>query len=336
MIANNHVSELWDIMEAEDQMGIGKRLYDSKLPFHIFATYTSGDRFYGIGFTFSNDIKVDTAPFETLKEIRVTLYNDSTYVNNKFMVIELTNPGFRDTFSQLAENLINAVKDQRSEKEMVRSVINQLERWRNLFDKTGSNGLSPARQQGLYGELTFLEKLLRKKVFTASKALDFWVGTDAALRDFQGSGWAVEVKTTASNNPQRVTINGERQLDESLLSELYVYHCSVEVSKHNGDSLPIKIDKLRNLLKDDAPALSTLNEKLILAGYFDEHADLYLHHCFKVRGESAYSISGDFPRIRENELRPGVCDVQYSIVLSMCDNYRVHEGDLFKAIVRYE
>jgi hypothetical protein len=41
--------------------------------------------------------------------------------------------------------------------------------------------------------------------------LHTWVGVDKALRDFQDNSWAVEVKTTSTNNPQKVTINSERQ-----------------------------------------------------------------------------------------------------------------------------
>jgi hypothetical protein len=53
--------------------------------------------------------------------------------------------------------------------------------------------------------------------------LHSWVGVDKALRDFQGSSWALEVKTTSTNNPQKVTINSERQLDETLLENLFCF-----------------------------------------------------------------------------------------------------------------
>jgi hypothetical protein len=61
------------------------------------------------------------------------------------------------------------------------------------------------------------------------------------MRDLQGRSWAVEAKTTSTNNPQKVTINGERQLDETLLENLFLYHFSVEVSSANGLTLCQKI-----------------------------------------------------------------------------------------------
>ncbi len=336
MKASNHILELWEIMEAQNQMGLVKRLYDSSFPYHIFATFTSGDRYYGIGFTFNKEIKVDIATFDNLKEMRVSLYDDPSYVDSRLLVIELLTPLNRETFSCLCENLVAAVRESPSEKELVKSVVNHLEKWRNLFDKTKADGLSAEQQQGLYGELNFLCKFLSRKIVTNLQVLDYWVGMDAALRDFQGVEWAVEAKTTATNNPKEVSINGERQLDESMLSDLFLYHCSVEVSKFTGETLPDKVEKVRIMLKDDSPALSMFNEKILEAGYLDEQADLYANRCYKIRDEHYYLVKDNFPRIKEEELRDGVSDVKYAIVLAMCSDYSIPENKLFNAIKSHE
>lgn len=329
---NNHMLDLWAQMEAQRTMGIVKRLYDSSIPYHIFATYASDERGYGISFSYPEEIRIDTTPFSNLKKLKVGIYNDSTMVNSKMLLIQLLAPAQRDTFSCLCESLINTVKNMESEEGMIKSVINQLDKWRNLFDKAGTEGLSPSQQQGLYGELTFLRKLITKKVFPATEALDYWVGVDAAQRDFMGDSWAVEVKTTATSNPQEVTINSERQLDESLFENLYLFHCSVEITKKNGETLPDKIFKLRHDLENDPSALSKFNERLITAGYFDEDEALYAFRAYKVRGETLFQIEGDFPRIKESDLRTGVGNLTYSIVLSACTRYIKSESSVFNAI----
>jgi hypothetical protein len=51
-----------------------------------------------------------------------------------------------------------------------------------------------------------------------------------------------------------------------------------------------------------------------------------------VRNENYYKIENDFPRIKENELRGGVSDVKYSIILAMCDEYLATENQLFNMI----
>lgn len=333
---NNHILELWAQMEAQRTMGIVKRLYDSHIPYHIFATYASDEHGYGVAFSYPEEIRIDTTPFSNLKKLKVGIYNDATLVNSKMLLIQLLAPAQRDTFSCLCESLINTVKNMESEEEMIKSVINQLDKWRNLFDKAGSEGLSPSQQQGLYGELTFLRKLITKNVFPASEALDYWVGVDAAQRDFMGDSWAVEVKTTATSNPQEVTINSERQLDESLFENLYLYHCSVEITKKNGETLPDKIYKLRRDLENDPAALSKFNERLISAGYFDEDEALYAFRAYKVRGESIFRIEGDFPRIKESDLRTGVGNLTYSIVLSACTRYIKSESAIFNTIKKHD
>lgn len=329
---NNHMLDLWAQMEAQNTMGIVKRLYDGNIPYHIFATYASDERGYGISFSYPEEIMIDTTPFSNLKKLKIGIYNDSTLVNSKMLLIQLLAPAQRDNFSCLCESLINTVKNMESEEKMIKSVITQLDKWRNLFDKAGTEGLSLSQQQGLYGELTFLRKLIAKKVFPASEALDYWVGVDAAQRDFMGDSWAVEVKTTATSNPQEVTINSERQLDESLFENLYLYHCSVEITRKNGETLPDKIYKLRRDLENDPEALSKFNEHLITAGYFDEDEALYAFRAYKVRGETLFRIEGDFPRIKESDLRIGVGNLTYSIVLSACTSYIKSESSVFNTI----
>ena len=169
-------------------------------------------------------------------------------------------------------------------------------------------------------------------MFPVSEALDYWVGVDAAQRDFMGDSWAVEVKTTATSNPQEITINSERQLDESLFENLYLYHCSVEITKKNGETLPDKIYKLRRDLENTPTALSKFNERLITAGYFDEDEALYAFRAYKVRGETFFRIEGDFPRIKESDLRTGVGNLTYSIVLSACTGYIKSESSVFNTI----
>ena len=329
---NNRMLDLWAVMEARNDMGIAKLLYDPSLQYHIYATYASDERGYGISFTFPDSVRIDTTPFQNLKKLKVGIYNDGTLVDAKMLLIQLLAPAQRDTFSCLCESLIGTVKGVDSEESMIKSVISQLEKWRNLFDKAGSDGLSPAEQQGLYGELGFLKKLISKNVFPASEAMDYWVGVDAAQRDFMGDAWAVEVKTTATSSPQEVTINSERQLDETLFDNLYLYHCSVETTKQNGETLPDRINKLRRSLENEPAALSKFNEKLITAGYFDEDEALYTLRAYKLRDESIYRVEGDFPRIKENDLRSGVGNLTYSVVLSACTAYRQSETTVFSTI----
>lgn len=332
MTNSNHIAEIWETLEEEKSVGLVKRLYSSDVPFHIYGTFQYPERYYGVAFTFSNDIRIDVSSFINLRELKVMLMNDTTFVNSRLLIIELLHPNSRDIFASLCENLIQSVICLNTEQKIIRTVINQLEKWKTLFEKNNSTGLTPAEQQGLYGELHFLQKILSKLDTNPCDALRTWVGVDKAMRDFQGSNWAVEVKTTSTNNPQKVTINGERQLDETLLENLFLYHSSVEVSNGNGQTLCQKIDVIREILEIDIPALSLFNTKLFEAGYLDKHEPFYQDRFYQIRNENYYKIENDFPRIKENELRGGVSDVKYAIILAMCDECLISENQIFNTL----
>ena len=226
--------------------------------------------------------------------------------------------------------MIQSVLSLRSEKQVVRTIINQLEKWQALFEKLKGEGLTPSEQQGLYGELHFLQKFIDRQDEVA--ALNAWVGTDREVRDFQYNDWAVEIKTTAGNNHQKVSISSERQLDETLLENLFLFHLSVEAAKKNGESLNAKINIIRETLQDNVSALNLFNNKLLEVGYFEKHTHLYEEKCYQVRDENYYKIDGDFPRIKEKEIRNGVGDVKYSIILAQCNEYLVSENTVFDRI----
>ena len=329
---NNHIAELWQHLEEEKTIGLVKRLYSSEIDFRIYATFQYPEVYYGVAFNFSNNIKIDVSNFDNLKDLKVLLLDDTSFVNTKLLVIELLHPTSKDVFAVLCENLIQSVIQINSEQKIIRTVINQLNKWKTLFDKSSSDGLSTEQQQGLFGELVFLQKCLLQQDANPLNVLKSWVGVDAALRDFQCSNWAVEVKTTATNNPQRVTINGERQLDETLLENLFLFHCSVEVSNGNGETLNQRIANIRSFLDNNIPALNVFNSKLFEVGYFDGHTNKYEHRFYKIRSENYYRITDNFPRIKENELRGGVSGVKYDIVLAMCDEYLITENQLLSTI----
>jgi len=332
MTNTNHILELWETLEEEKSVGLVKRLYSSDVPFHIYGTFQYPERYYGVAFTFSKDIRIDISSFDNLRELNVMLLTDTTFVNSRLLIIQLLYPNSRDIFASLCENLIQSVIKLNTEQKIIRTVVNQLEKWKTLFEKNNSTGMTPSEQQGLFGELYFLQKFLTKPDAVLCDVLHTWVGIDKALRDFQGSSWAVEAKTTSTNNPQKVSINGERQLDETLLEKLFLFHLSVEVSNGNGQTLCQKIVAIREMLENDTPALSLFNAKLFEAGYLDKHEPFYQDRFYQVRNENYYKIENEFPRIKENELRGGVSDVKYSIILAMCDEFLISENQLFSII----
>ena len=333
MIQNkNHIAELWQQLEKEKTIGLVKRLYSSKINYNVYSTFQYPECYYGIAFNYSNNINIDISNFNNLRDLKVLLLDDTSFESKKILIIELLQPTNKDIFSILCENLIQSIIKSDSEQIFIRNAVNQLIKWQTLFDKISYNGLSVEQQQGLYGELVFLHKFLLQQDSNHLEVLNSWVGTEGYLRDFQHSTWAIEVKTTITNNPQKITINGERQLDETLLENLFLFHCSMEISNGNGETLNQKISNIRSLLKSDISILNLFNSKLLEVGYFDNHAYKYENIFYKIRTETYYNIKDDFPRIKENELRNGVSGVKYNITISMCDKYKITDNQLFNII----
>lgn len=330
---NNKVFDIWTQFEKNRQKGMVKRLYTSDSTVNIYCIYQYPEDHYGIALSFPKSIKFNGNPFSNLSELIVNLYEDTSFENSWLLCATITDRDKKSEFSYMCENIIQTVLKESDIKSAVATFANTLIKWKNLFEKIRGGGLSRVEQQGLYGELSMLYKLIENTDDFYS-SVSFYVGTDKALRDFQGKDWAVEVKTTSTNNPQLLIINGERQLDDTMIDRLFLFHCSVETSKLSGETLPDKIKSIRNILGSDLAALSLFNSKLFEAGYLDSQDTKYLEQHYKLRKECFYHVKDNFPRIRENDLRPGVGNVKYGVSISDCETYIVSEAFVLNNTIR--
>jgi hypothetical protein len=106
----------------------------------------------------------------------------------------------------------------------------------------------------------------------------------------------------------------------------------LEVRQHSGETLNQIVDTLSEKLSFDFASLNLFNSKLIEAGYFENHKHLYDNTGYYIRHELFYKVEKDFPRIEEKEIRSGVGDVKYSIVISQCSEFLKSENDIFNTI----
>ena len=161
------------------------------------------------------------------------------------------------------------------------------------------------------------------------------MGPENAIRDFQLSDWALEVKTTHGNNHQKVQVSSERQLDTANLKSLILFHISLEAQQQNGEKLNNIVDEIIVLLNRDIASQIKFRSKLLQAGYFNRHRQLYEYTGYQIRQENYYLVNNEFPRIEENDIRSGVGDVKYSIIISEYTNYIITESSVFETISKY-
>jgi hypothetical protein len=278
-----------------------------------------------------NENAPDTQNWNNLKDIKVELLKVDRNTAKTYLLILILNQQHKDIFSVLCEDLINHISSIIDEKTLIKTLLNRLAKWQTLFEKLRQQGLTPEAQRGLFGELYFLRKFLNN-VANKGYCINSWQVPSNTVQDFHHGNWAVEVKTTHGNNHQKIHISSERQLDNSVIPNIFLYHLSLDIRNNYGESLNDLVEWVDNYLINDVPELNSFKLKLYEIGYFEEHKSIYQDTGYTIRQESTYKVDGDFPRIIEAEIRHGVGDVKYSIVVADCFSFTSTESELFQII----
>lgn len=327
------IENIWIGLESEttNHSGLLYKRYSAEVLPDVFIALKAPEKLRCVAFRISAAFLFDETQWNKLKDIKIETLPNERDKSKKFLLILLLNKQHKDIFSTLCEDLIFGVSEVPTEQTLVEKLLERLAKWQSLFEKVGKQGLSDEAQRGLYGEIYFLRFLLNNssdKIY----CLKSWLGPEKAIQDFQYSNWAVEVKTTHGNNHQKIHITSERQLDDSIIEKIFLFHLSLDVRVGNGESLNILIDEVSELLNNNTMASNLFKLKLLESGYYDIHNPLYDERGYTIRQENIYRVSGNFPRITENQIPDGVGDVRYSIVLSESEEWRINNYTLINEL----
>lgn len=266
--------------------------------------------------------------FRGLKFHKIYDPDDSNFV---LLNLVLVDKQFKDVFDTLIADILSAVVNESNINIILRIYSNRLIKWQSLFERFKQQGLTSEEQRGLFGELFFLRIFLQNNT-NFQGIVTSWIGAEKQIRDFQFGNWSVEVKTTHGNNHQKVHISSERQLDNTNLDNLFLYHISLETRQKSGETLNQLVDSIFEILTTDLAALQQFRNKLLTAGFFDNNRNLYDDVGYILRQDVFYKVESGFPRIEEKDIISGVGDVKYSIVLSQCSDYIRTGEEVFKAL----
>lgn len=327
------IENIWVGLESEvsNHSGLLYKRYSAEALPDVFIALKAPEKLRCIAFRISAAFPFDESQWNKLKDIKIETLPDERDKSKKFLLILLLNKQHKDIFSTLCEDLIFGVSDVSTEQTLVEKLLERLAKWQSLFEKVGKQGLSDEAQRGLYGEIYFLRFFLTNNS-NKNYCVKSWLGPEKSIQDFQYSNWAVEVKTTHGNNHQKIHITSERQLDDSIIEKIFLFHLSLDVRVGNGESLNIIIDEVSELLNDNTMASNLFKLKLLESGYYDIHKPLYDERGYTIRQENIYRVTGNFPRITENQIPIGVGDVRYSIVLSESEEWRINHQTLLGEI----
>jgi hypothetical protein len=327
------IENIWVGLESEtsNHSGLLYKRYSAEVVPDVFVALKAPEKLRCIAFRISAAFLFDETQWNKLKDIKIETLPDERDKSKKFLLILLLNKQHKDIFSTLCEDLIFGVSEVSTEQTLVEKLLERLAKWQSLFEKVGKQGLSDESQRGLYGEIYFLRFFL-SNTLDKNYCLKSWLGPEKSIQDFQYSNWAVEVKTSHGNNHQKIHITSERQLDDSIIEKIFLFHLSLDVRVGNGESLNTLIAEVAEILNENTMASNLFKLKLLESGYYDIHKALYDERGYTIRQENLYRVSGNFPRITENQIPIGVGDVRYSIVLSESEEWRINHETLLREI----
>ncbi|MHA4844537.1 PD-(D/E)XK motif protein [Flavitalea antarctica] len=327
------IIEIWDALEADwtFDTGLLLRRYSAQILPDVYVALSQTEGKRSLAIKLEANQAVNLSRYSNLRDITVTVTADRKEKNLNYLMITLATSEHHDVFATLCEDLIKGIESLPDEEKLVKELLNRFEKWKSLFERSFSEGLSPEEQRGLYGELYFLRSWLRISE-DYCHCIEAWTGPELELRDFQIGSVGIEVKSTQGNNHQKIHISNERQLDTSKLEKLILCHISLESQNENGENLNGIVESILQLLSVDSLAYSHLKTKLLHAGYFAHHSPLYDKRGYQIRTNNYYNVRENFPRIEESNLPPGVGDVKYTIIVSDYSHLIIPETTVFNLI----
>ena len=325
------INSIWEELETDNSLSQGLlfRRYSTDVLPDVYISLKVPEKQRSIAAFIDTSLKADISSFSKLKDIKVDLIQDEHYGKKTILLFSLLTKRYEDIFSVLCEDLISNISSFTSDAELVKEILNRFEKWKSLFEQASMPGLTPEMQRGLFGELIFLKTLLQK-TSDFNSVITSWVGPEKEIRDFQLRNWSVEVKTTIGNNHQKIHISNERQLDTSTIRYLFLYHISLEQQQNNGITLNQVVDEICDILSSDSLSQNRFFSKLFSYGYFDAQRDLYEQTGYHLRNDCFFKVDNDFPRVEEKDLRKGVGDLKYSIIVSQLDSYKSDENEVLQ------
>ena len=198
--------------------------------------------------------------------------------------------------------------------------------WRKFW-QADRKGLTQAEAMGLFGELSFLSRLLREG-HDPDEVLSAWRGPEKAPKDFMLPDEWIEVKTIGSDRAT-VRISSIEQLSPAPAGQtvarkgrLVVYQID-SVKEKRGENLDSLVLKIKAFLKDFQHAILLFEDNLDLVGY-KEGEGKAASAWFRIVGMLEYRASAsDFPSLRREAVPIEIADASYELQLAGLRNWLI-------------
>lgn len=238
--------------------------------------------------------------------------------------------GTLDLFAMMANDIIATVQGSTvGEEALLQLFLARIRAWQDLMGRNGGLVLGAEAEVGLFGELEMLESLLAGGV-PGREAVVAWQGPLDGVHDFVFGSGAIEVKSTVSAGGFPATVSSLEQLDDSLVAPLFL--CAFRLSiDPAGMTLPSRVARLRERLRDDATARIEFDSRLVRVGFFDAWAEGYVRRFVKV-DDRLLAVNAGFPRLVRANVGTAIRRARYEIDLDLISIPSVSLADGLSAL----
>ncbi len=205
-----------------------------------------------------------------------------------------------------------------SERTVFDIFVHRLRAWQKFMELEG-NEISREVITGLCGELEILGEMLRTGL-SPFGAVSAWTGPLGSLHDFTFMGGVVEVKSTAASSPNIVQIASAEQLDTQIAAPIYLATCHFSRDE-NGIELATRMREIVNLISSDSTARNLFDSRLLHLG-IDHNTDLGTDK-YLLLSSNIFLVDDNFPKLVSSKLPTAVCNVRYSLDISMINQARI-------------
>lgn len=275
--------------------------------------------YYGI--TTENKLRIsfmstiEPLKLDSTKELRVSLGQESDEVY--WTCFDLLNTMGSKVFYAFCNDLIDAITGQFDESEALLQLKNRYHSWKSMFQNRRK--MSPEANQGLFGELYFMDQYLFEK-YKADEIIDSWAGPNGYSKDFAINDTWYEIKTTISTS-NVIKISSIGQLSSTTPGNLVV----IKVDKM-AESFEDGFSNIYDLFKSIMSKLSSNEtkekfiEKLLKYGFdIDENANTEKYKFVELK---IYGVENNFPRILESDIKyQEIGKITYELILNTLERF---------------
>ena len=241
---------------------------------------------------------------------------------NYWTCFDLLNAEFKKIFYLFCDDLVNTLDSINDETKELNVIKERFSIWKIMFKKV-SNSLTSEKEQGLYGELYFLDNYMIDK-YGVNEAINSWAGPLGYNKDFSINDIWYEVKTTSVNSTS-VKISSLNQLSSDLPGYLTLVRIEKMSEEFNNEKCSI-LELFNSIIGkiSDNEIKETFINKVLEYG-FNPETD-FQKNKYIVDKITLFEVKDSFPRLTEKDIKYQEIDnVTYEIIIRTIEKYKVEE-----------